>query len=222
MTFSLLALDRATGSLGCAAATGNLAVGAWVLRAAAGVGAVASQGLSASTLWGDEALARLGRGERSQEVVAALTAADSGRDYRQLAVLDAQGGAAAWTGCRNEDEKGHIIATDRIVAGNWLSAGTVLSEMDQAYRHSAAAAGVDLGERLLRALEAAVGAGSDSRGTLSAAIRIVRPDRAPLDLRVDYDEDPVPRLRALYEMATSPPYSDWAQQVPTLEDPHRC
>ena len=222
MTFSLLALDRATGSVGCAAATGNLAVGAWVLRAAAGVGAVASQGLSASTLWGDEALARLARGERADDVVAALTDADSGRDFRQLAVLDARGGAAAWTGSRNEDEKGHIIAPDYIIAGNWLSAETVLSEMDRTYRDSASAVGLALGERLLRALEAAVEAGSDSRGTLSAAIRIVRPDCAPLDLRVDYDEDPVPRLRALYEMATSPPYSDWAGRVPTLEDPYRC
>ncbi len=222
MTFSLLALDRATGSIGCAAATGNLAVGAWVLRAAAGAGAVATQGMSASPLWGDEALTRLIRGEGAADVVAALTEADSGRDYRQLAVLDASGSAAAWTGCRNEDWKGQIIATDHVVAGNWLSAETVLTEMDLACRESASAAGVDFGERLLRALEAAVEAGSDSRGTLSAAIRIVRPDRAPLDLRVDYDEDPLLRLRALYEMATNPPYSDWTRQVPTLEDPYRC
>ena len=51
MTFSVLALDRATGAIGGAAATGNLAVGAWVLHAAAGVGAVATQGLSVSTPW---------------------------------------------------------------------------------------------------------------------------------------------------------------------------
>lgn len=222
MTFSLLALDRATGGIGCAAATGNLAVGAWVLRAAAGAGAVATQGMSASPLWGDAALARLVRGERAADIVAALTEADSGRDHRQLAVLDAQGNAAAWTGSRNEDEKGQIVAPDHVIAGNWLSAETVLTEMDRSYRDSATAAGVDFGERLLRALEAAVAAGSDSRGTLSAAIRIVRSDRAPLDLRVDYDKDPLSRLRALYEMATSPPYSDWAQQVPTLEDPCRC
>ena len=63
MTFSVLALDRATGAIGGAAATGNLAVGAWVLHAAAGVGAVATQGLSVSSPWGDEGLARLGRGE---------------------------------------------------------------------------------------------------------------------------------------------------------------
>ena len=36
------------------------------------------------------------------------------------------------------------------------------------------------------------------------------------------DEDPLHRLRVLYEMATSPPYSDWARQVPTLKDPNRC
>ena len=61
MTFSVLALDRATGAVGGAAATGNLAVGAWVLRAAARAGAVATQGFSVSSLWGDEGLASLAR-----------------------------------------------------------------------------------------------------------------------------------------------------------------
>ncbi len=225
MTFSVLALDRATGSIGCAAATGNLAVGAWVLRAAAGIGAVATQGLSVSTLWGDEGLARLARGQGAADVVEGLTEADGGRDHRQLSVLDAQGGTAAWTGGRNEDHKDQIVAADYVIAGNWLSDASVLRELERAYKDgagTAAAMPADFGERLLRALEAAVEAGGDSRGTQSAAIRIVRPDLAPLDLRVDYDEDPLHRLRALYEMATNPPYSDWARQVPTLKDPNRC
>ena len=220
MTFSVLALDRATGAIGGAAATGNLAVGAWVLYAAAGVGAVATQGLSVSTPWGDEGLARLGRGESPEEIVSELTRADGGRDYRQLAVMDAAGRSAAWTGRHNEDRKGHVAGVDWVFAGNWLSNGDVLAEMKRAYRDGTATK-LEFGHRLLAALDAAVEAGSDARGTFSAAIRIVHPARPPLDLRVDHDLAALARLHALYDMATRPPYSEWIGQLPTLDDPHR-
>ena len=61
MTYSILARDPETGAFGGAAATGSLCVGGWVLRGRAGVGISASQGASPSTLWGEEALVRLGR-----------------------------------------------------------------------------------------------------------------------------------------------------------------
>jgi len=98
MTFAILALDERTGQIGCAAATGNLAVGAWVLRSAPKAGAVATLGYSVSSLWGDEALSRLKDGEPADEIVSSLTGEDAGRDHRQLAVLDKDGRSAAWTG----------------------------------------------------------------------------------------------------------------------------
>jgi len=220
MTFSVLALDRATGAIGGAAATGNLAVGAWVLRAAAGVGAVATQGMSVSAPWGDEGLARLTRGESPEEIVSDLTQADTGRDHRQLAVMDAAGRSAAWTGPRNEDWKGHVAGVDCVFAGNWLSNRDVLAEMKRAYGDGTATKR-EFGRRLLAVLDAAVEAGSDARGTLSAAIRIVHPARPPLDLRVDHDLTPLARLHALYDMATHPPYREWTGQLPTLDDPCR-
>lgn len=221
MTFSILAFDRKTGAVGCAAATGNLAVGAWVLRASARIGAVATQGMSASSLWGDEALARLSAGESAAAVVDQVTGADPGRDQRQLAVLDAKGSSAVWTGVGNIDEKGSLKGLGYVVAGNWLANGTVLAAIDEAYQRSLSRE-ADFGRRLLNALDAGRVAGSDARGTFSAAIRIVRADRSPLDLRIDYDDEPLLRLRGLYEMATSPPYSEWANRVPTLDDPFRC
>ncbi len=221
MTFSVLALDRESGAIGCAAATGNLAVGAWVLRAAARIGAVATQGTSVSPIWGDEALKRLAGGESAEAVVKRLTGADPGRDKRQLAVLDADGGVAVWTGPGNTEAKGEFHGDGYVIAGNWLANGNVLTAMQQAYRQGREAER-DFGYRLLAVLDAGYGAGSDSRGTFSAAIRIVGPDRSPLDLRVDYDEEPLSRLRWLYDMAIKPPYSEWASQVPTLDDPFRC
>lgn len=220
MTFSVLALDRETGAIGGAAATGNLAVGAWVLHAAAGAGAVATQGLSVSLPWGEEGLSRLGRGESPEEIVAGLTSADAGRDYRQLAVIDVRGRSAAWTGRCNEDRKGHLAGVDSVFAGNWLSNGEVLTKMERAYRDGTVAR-LQFGTRLLAALDAAVEAGSDARGTFSAAIRIVHRGRPPLDLRVDHDLEPLARLHALYDMATRPPYSEWVGQLPTRDDPYR-
>ncbi|HIP78472.1 MAG TPA: DUF1028 domain-containing protein [Kiloniellaceae bacterium] len=221
MTFSILALERKSGAIGCAAATGNLAVGAWVLRAAARAGAVATQGMSASPLWGDEALMRLSAGQRATAVVDQVTDADLGRNQRQLAVLDATGKAAVWTGASNVDEKGSRVGEGYVIAGNWLANTEVLPAIDEVFRRGLSEE-ADFGQRLLDALEAGRDAGSDARGTFSAAIRIVRADRPPLDLRVDYDDDPLGRLRRLYDLATTPPYSDWARQVPTLDDPFRC
>ena len=221
MTFSVLAIDPATGTFGGAAATGNLAVGAWVLRATPGVGAVATQGMAVSTLWGDQALAMLAQGHDAPATLDTLTRADAGAAHRQLSVLDTRGRGAAWTGSDNTDQKAHRIHDNAVFAGNWLSDLAVLDAMEEAFFDQAAS--TTLGLRMLAALDAACAAGSDSRGTFSAAIRLVGADHAPIDLRVDYDEhDPVKRLRTLYDMATHPPYSDWARQVPTLTDPYRC
>ncbi|WP_420347697.1 DUF1028 domain-containing protein [Pelagibius sp.] len=221
MTFSILARDEESGAIGCAAATGNLAVGAWVLRASAKAGAVATQGFSVSPLWGDDALIHLGKGASARDTVERLTAADSGRDRRQLSVLDCSGGVAAWTGSANTDHKGQIEGRGYVIAGNWLASEAVLGEMEAAFQSSAEKR-ADFGRRLLDTLAAGVAAGSDSRGTLSAAIKIVHPQRAPLDLRVDYDQDPLERLNTIYDLATTEPYASWINVVPTLEDPHRC
>lgn len=221
MTFSILARDEKSGAIGCAAATGNLAVGAWVLRASAKAGAVATQGFSVSPLWGDDALVHLGKGASARDTVERLTGADSGRDYRQLSVLDCSGGVAAWTGSENTDHKGQIEGRGYVIAGNWLTSETVLGEMDAAFRGSVDD-NADFGRRLLDTLAAGMAAGSDSRGTLSAAVKIVHPNRAPLDLRVDYDQYPLARLNTIYDLATTEPYTSWTNVVPTLEDPHRC
>lgn len=217
MTVSILALDRDAGAIGCAAATGNLAVGAWVLRCAAGIGAVATQGTSVSSIWGEEALARLQRGEDAEQVVREITACDTGREHRQLSVLDAAGGVAAWTGAENKQTRDHILGTDYVIAGNWLAGTEVLSAMEEAFLCSKQ----DLARSLLGALEAALAAGGDARGTLSAAIKLVSSDQPPLDLRVDYDDDPLAKLMALFDIADSSSYRDWTRSLPTLEDPYK-
>jgi len=60
--------------------------------------------------------------------------------------------------------------------------------------------GETLAERLLRALEAGQHAGGDRRGRASAALK-VQCDNLHVDLRVDFDSDPVKKLRRIYEQS---------------------
>ncbi len=217
MTFSILAKDPETGALGGAAATGSLCVGGWVLRGDIRAGMSASQGASPSTFWGEDVLSSMRDGLSAPVAVAAVTDPDSGRDHRQLAALDRQGGKGAFTGSKNIDAKGSREFDGGIVAGNLLTSEGVLDAMVSAYQ----SADGPFAERLLTALRAADDAGSDSRGLMAAALLIVAEDAAPLTLRIDYAEQPISALEALYQRSQTSPYVDWLSQVPTLKDPER-
>ncbi len=222
MTFSILALDHETGAIGCAAATGNLAVGAWVLRAAADAGAVATQGHAVSPLWGDDCLSLLRQGQSAPSAIDAIVSPDAGREYRQLSALDRDGETAAWTGNENSSAKGHLQGDGYVIAGNWLTSVDVLKRMERAYQNGLSQNGETFAQRLIAVLEAGVSAGSDARGTMSAALKVVTRDSPPLDLRVDFDAQPLVVLRSLLVRATSEPYATWIKAVPTLDDPQRC
>ena len=118
LTFSVLARDDDTGAIGGAAATGSLCVGGWVLRGNLNAGMSASQGAAPSTLWGDDVLTAMQSGLTAANAVSTITLADQGRAYRQLAALDLTGGAAAFTGEKNDDVKGSLAFPGGIVSGN--------------------------------------------------------------------------------------------------------
>ncbi len=216
MTFSVLVLDPDTGALGGAAATGNLCVGGWVLRGDARGGMTASQGLSPSTLWGEDALAALCAGATAQAACAEVTAADPGRAARQLSIIDRHGATAGHDGADNLPWCGRRSGPGWVAAGNWLASAGVL---DAAARAATGAGRLE--DRLLAALAAGVAAGSDTRGTLSAALLVVAPDRPPLDLRVDHDPAPVTRLAELLAQADAPAYRAWLATLPTRAAPGR-
>lgn len=215
MTFSLLARDPETGALGGVAATGNLCVGAWVLRGEPRAGLSASQGRTPSTLWGEDALQMMADGLPPEETVARVTGADAGRAERQLALLSAHGQTAAYDGAGNHPFTGHLNGAAWIVAGNWLRGPEVIDSAARAYSDHDGR----FERRLLAALGAGIRAGSDSRGTLSAALLVVALDRPPLSLRVDWDEDPLARLEALYARTLSPDYDRWLATLPTRRRP---
>ena len=202
-TFSIVARDIATGRVGVAVQSHWFSVGPIVPWVEAGVGAVATQSL-VDPNYGPAGLAGLRTGESPADVLARLTAADDGRDVRQVAIVDAGGRVAAHTGRRCVASAGHVVGDGFSVQANMMGNDTVPPAMAAAYM----AATGDLADRLLAALDAAQAAGGDLRGQQSAALLIAAPtstgkpwvDRL-FDLRVDDATAPLVELRRLVGVA---------------------
>ncbi|MBI3766243.1 MAG: DUF1028 domain-containing protein, partial [Ignavibacteriales bacterium] len=96
-TYSIVAWDSLTGDLGVAVQSKFLGVGAVVPYAKSGVGAIATQAF-ANTEYGPQALEMLERGMSAQQVVDSFIKYDTSASSRQLGVVDAHGGSAAYTG----------------------------------------------------------------------------------------------------------------------------
>jgi uncharacterized Ntn-hydrolase superfamily protein len=198
MTWSIIARDKATGSFGIAVATRFFAVGARVPFIAANIGAVATQAL-VNPFYGTDGLALLREGKAAAEIVAALTAADAGCDYRQVHVMDAAGRIAAHTGSACIDWCGHLAGDGFSVAGNMLTGRAVIEDTAAAYR---ANLGAPFPRRLIAAMRAGEAAGGDKRGKQSAALLIHGEEAwSDLDLRVDDHADPLAELDRLERLS---------------------
>lgn len=201
-TFSIVAYDPAEEAWGVAVASKFLAAGAVVSWARAGAGAVATQAL-ARVSFGPDGLAMLAAGKSASETLAALLAADPGREDRQVGIVDAHGGAAAHTGANCFAWAGHRVGEGFTCQGNILTGPETLDAMAETFQ----AARGELADRLVAALRAGDTAGGDRRGKQAAGVLVVRHnggyggdnDRY-LDLRVDDDPEPVKRLQELVAM----------------------
>ena len=195
MTWSIVARD-ADGSLGVAVASRFFAVGALCPYAQSGVGAVSTQAL-VNPIYGPSALRLLEQGVEAFAVIDQIARADSGRESRQVHMVDAQGRVAAFTGSACIEWCGHRTFEGFSVAGNMLTGPRVLDDTADAYR---ANEGLAFGERLIRAMQAGEAAGGDKRGKQAAALLVVTTEVYPaLDLRVDDHEEPLTELARLYK-----------------------
>src|SRR3954470_6006637 len=96
-TYSIVACDLEARQWGVATQSKFLGVGSVVPWAEPGGGAIATQAY-ANPRYGPEGLAVLRAGLSAEEVVERLTAADEGRNHRQVGVVDSQGRGASFTG----------------------------------------------------------------------------------------------------------------------------
>lgn len=198
MTWSLLARDPQSGELGVIVATRFFAVGALCPRAEAGIGALATQALI-NPLYAPRGLDSLRNGAAPEEALAALLAADAGRESRQCHILSADGRIAQHTGSDCVPWCGAVRAENVSVAGNMLAGPRVVEDTLTAYL---AAPHLPMALRLIQAMEAGEAAGGDARGKQSAALIVTSNDPYPdLDLRVDDHADPLAELRRLHGVA---------------------
>ena len=210
MTFSIFGRCARSGQLGVATTSSSVAVAARCGRwARAGVGVVGTQNITDPTL-GVLGLDLMARGYGAQGALDELTEARPHIEYRQLALLDADGETAYFTGAKTLGIHAMAKGIDCIACGNLLADDKVPRAMADAFL---AARDAHLGERLLRALAAGFTAGGEAGPVRSAGVYVV--DRHPwpiIDLRVDWHDAPIEALRNLHSIY-SPQMNDYIQRA---------
>jgi uncharacterized Ntn-hydrolase superfamily protein len=215
MTWSIIARDTSTGQFGIAVATRFFAVGARVPYIAAGIGGIATQAL-VNPYYGIDGLKLLREGRKPRDIVASLIAADSGRESRQLHIMDAGGAIAGHTGRDCVDWCGHIEGTGFSIAGNMLAGAQVLDDTKAAYVTNE---GLPFAQRLIAAMRSGEAAGGDKRGKQSAALLIYGDEEwSALDLRVDDHTDPLGEIDRL-EQVSRKHWVPFRQFLPSRANP---
>jgi len=165
-TFSILAMDPATGEMGGAVQSRVFSVGNGVLWAEAGLGVVATQAI-VDVSYGPQALDLLRAGRSAEQVVTQVLANDPDPDPenwpkegRQFAVLDAQGRVFAYTGPKATEWAGNKSCAAPHVCtaqGNILAGPGVVDSMVAAFERTEG----PLRLRLVAALDGGQRAGGD-------------------------------------------------------------
>lgn len=198
-TYSIVAHDPATGETGVAVQSHWFSVGAVVPWTRAGVGAVAVQSVPDAAA-GPRLLDRLAAGEGPEAALTAELAADEQRDFRQTAVVAADGSTAVHTGASCMAYAGHTGGAGFSCQANIMASEGVWPAMAQTFT----AATGPLARRMLAALHAAEAAGGDIRGRQSCAIAIApaagEPWRRTVDLRVEDAPEPLEEMARLLDV----------------------
>lgn len=204
-TFSLCAIDPATGQSGAAVTTRVPFVGRAVPWARAGVGAVCTQ---AATMveYGVRGLDLMAKGVEPKAALEQLLADDAARESRQVGLIDMQGRSAAHSGKNNGAWAGSRQGLNYTVQAN-IMVGPETVEAVATHFESTEGTGLPLAERMILAMEAGQKTGGDRRwGNLqSAAIRVADPndpgrggDYLTLSIDVGEHAEPVGEMKRIY------------------------
>lgn len=198
MTFSLLGRCARTGRLGMVISSSSPAVAARCAHARPGVGVAASQNVTDPRL-GPALLDALAGGAVDAQAALDQVVADQPHvEHRQLVLLGASGAAAVFTGRGALGTSGSRIGADCVAAGNLLATHAVPDAMVAAFEAEAA---LELGDRLMYVLRAAVEAGGEAGPVHSAGLLMTGDVPWPIaDLRVDWHDHPVTELAAVWEV----------------------
>lgn len=203
-TFSIVARDARTGEMAVAVQSHWFSVGSVVSWGEGGVGVVATQSF-VNKSFGLRGLELLKQGKSPQEALDQLLSDDSGREFRQVAILDTKGRVATHTGKNCLASAGHLNGENFSVQANMMLNDQVVPAMNKAWKEHSS---MPLAERMMEVLKAAQAAGGDIRGKQSAALLVVSPDNTGkpwddrlIDLRVDDATDPITELERLLKVS---------------------
>jgi len=195
MTLSLVGRCPETGMLGGVITSSSICVASRCLFTRAGVGAALTQNVTDPTL-GAKMLDLLESGAGAQTAVAQVVAEANHIEWRQLVLLDAQGRSALHTGAKALGRHATAQGEQCASGANLLASEQVPQAMVTAFEQSSG----HLAQRLLTALEAGIVAGGEEGPVRSAGVQVVDQASWPIvDLRVDWDDDPIPKLRAIWD-----------------------
>jgi uncharacterized Ntn-hydrolase superfamily protein len=197
VTFSIVARCPETGMFGVAVASSSPAVAARCAYARAGIGAAASQNVTDPRL-GPRALDLMALGATAPEAIGVIARTAPHSEHRQLLAIDTAGRTAIHSGRRTLGLHAEARRDDAAAAGNLLASEGVPAAMLDAFERARG----PLGDRIIRAMQAALAAGGEAGPVHSAGMVLVREVPWPVaDLRCDWTEDcPIATLSAAWEV----------------------
>jgi uncharacterized Ntn-hydrolase superfamily protein len=195
MTFSLVGRCARTGMLGLVVTSSSPAVAARCAWARSAAGAVATQNVTDPSL-APQVLDLMELGRPAASALNEVMARAPFTEYRQLAVIDAAGRTASFSGARTLGRHGSSSGKECLAAGNLLADEKVTAAMVQAFEHRPQD---HLADRLLDALRAGAVAGGEEGPVHSCGLLVVDKVAWPVtDLRVDWHDDPITELARLW------------------------
>ena len=203
MTLSLAGRCAETGMLGAAVTSSSICVASRCLFTRAGVGAGLTQNVTDPSL-GVRMLDLLEAGADANTAISQVVAEANHIEWRQLVLLDSSGSSALHTGEKVLGRHATAEGKQCVAAANLLDNENVPPAMVTAFEQSSG----HLAHRLITALEAGIKAGGEEGPVRSVGVQVVDTVSWPVvDLRVDWDDKPVSRLRML-----------WNEYKPQLEN----
>ena len=195
MTFSIAARCPETGAFGMAIASSSPAVASRCVHLRQNVGAVASQNVTDPDL-GRRGLDLMQAGASAQATLAILRESPQ-VEYRQLALVDAHGRTAVFSGANVLGLYGHAEGQGVVAAGNMLARPDLPAVMIEAFASTSG----HLADRLLAGLRAGLAAGGEEGAVHSAGLSVVGPMAwRTVDLRIDWLDDPIGALAAAWDI----------------------
>ena len=197
MTLSIAGHCVRSGQLGVAISSSSPAVAARCAWARAGVGVACTQNITDPRL-GTVLLDLMAAGQSAAQAMAGVMRAEPLVAWRQLTAIDQNGVTASWSGEHTLGVHATAEGANCVAAGNLLAASGVPIAMVNAF---VGLLDGELGDRLVAALEEGLRAGGEAGPVHSAGLVIVSDVSWPVtDLRVDWSEDPVIDLDALWRL----------------------